>query len=446
MNSLSISGKLQVLVALSVLTVVAIIGLGAIRFAEIQEIREQRIDAEQVGRSALILEAKANAMNVAGGALKDSKDPASEAQFTNAAEQAHAQLDIVPAGPVKDTLSSALDDAETAFSEAYAINETLGFTPDAGQRQTLNAASTALEEALGKLVFASIGVKLEFANQMTEKLLQLQKAEQAYQLGGEAAVLLEKVSSLEAAYKDLVGQAPMLDDDKANFNALMDGYAGEIRGFAEVNEAALASASTLGGALERIGQAATDLRGEAEAAWTAAEVAEEDAFVGLATFVLVIGAIGAGLAAILGTSLGRSISGLIKTLSETLHNLAQDRHTGPIPFLERTDEIGQISRAIEALRLETDQAFLLRQTVEGHKSSTVLVSPEMEILYLNAACKELLAKFGDDLPLSPDAMVGQSLDMLHKDGASLRRAVAANQAGAERFVLFKAMTNKAFNL
>ncbi|MEM7694769.1 MAG: methyl-accepting chemotaxis protein [Pseudomonadota bacterium] len=139
---------------------------------------------------------------------------------------------------------------------------------------------------------------------------------------------------------------------------------------------------------------------------------------------------GAGLTALLGaigiTFLIRATVLPLNVLSNRLSQLA-DAHTGfTIWKQEGGGEIGRMWNATATLKHKVTEAFTRAEMIEQLPIPIILANPhdEMRMTYMNKAAETALKRIDDLLPCHVEEMVGQSIDIFHKNPKHQRDIIA----------------------
>jgi len=92
------------------------------------------------------------------------------------------------------------------------------------------------------------------------------------------------------------------------------------------------------------------------------------------------------------------------------------------------DEGGEIGEMLESLAIfqkQSAEATLLRRVVEASPQATMIAgAKDLTISYLNPAAVQLFRSIQGFLPCSVDSLVGQCIDIFHKDPAQQRKLLA----------------------
>ena len=135
--------------------------------------------------------------------------------------------------------------------------------------------------------------------------------------------------------------------------------------------------------------------------------------------------IGAGVALVLvlsGWFTARAIGTPLRRLAGAVGAIAGGQAHVPVPDQGRRDEIGQIADALERLRGTVRNAFAQQQMLEQLPVGVMTADPHdgFRIGYLNQANKDVLARIEHALPVPVDQVIGQSIDIFHKDPERIR--------------------------
>ncbi|MDX2113207.1 MAG: methyl-accepting chemotaxis protein [Alphaproteobacteria bacterium] len=124
--------------------------------------------------------------------------------------------------------------------------------------------------------------------------------------------------------------------------------------------------------------------------------------------------------AIAGTTV-RSLNNVTTIMSR----LRSGDFTVEIKGQERKDEIGEMARAIQKFKEDSERAYLLKQMVQDMPVNvmTVDVKNDFKINYMNNTSMNTLNKLHQYLPVRPEDMMGKSFDMFHKNPDHQRRLV-----------------------
>jgi methyl-accepting chemotaxis protein len=123
-----------------------------------------------------------------------------------------------------------------------------------------------------------------------------------------------------------------------------------------------------------------------------------------------------------GMILVRRISRPITAAKDAIAQLADGDDTFQITGDERRDEIGQMWQAMGKLRDAVTKAFELRQLVEELPINVMQCEPQnFKVTFMNRSTRETLKKLESLLPCKVEQILGQSIDIFHKNPEHQRR-------------------------
>ena len=140
--------------------------------------------------------------------------------------------------------------------------------------------------------------------------------------------------------------------------------------------------------------------------------------------MIVLALIGIGLAgaAMLAFLIIRSISVPITTITGAMARLADGEDNIEIQGEGRRDEIGAMWQAMGKLRDAVAKAFELRQLVEELPINVMQCEPQsFKVTFMNRSTRETLKKLENLLPCKVEQILGQSIDIFHKNPEHQRR-------------------------
>lgn len=115
----------------------------------------------------------------------------------------------------------------------------------------------------------------------------------------------------------------------------------------------------------------------------------------------------------------------IMTFTREASRLADGDVEARIPVLNRGDEIGTLSVALEKLVNSASRAFTLETMLREVPINVMTCDPRtFEITFMNRSTLDTLNSIRDDLPCDPAKLVGQSIDVFHKHPAGPRAIIA----------------------
>lgn len=140
--------------------------------------------------------------------------------------------------------------------------------------------------------------------------------------------------------------------------------------------------------------------------------------------VRTLGIVGAvvALAFFLFFIVSRSISAPIHRLLGTFASIAEGDTDMEIPASNGTDEISKLYITAEKLRQSVEKAYRLQNMVEDMPAAvmTVDVQDNLKINYFNKASQALMKGIEQYLPIPVEKLMGQSIDIFHKNPAHQR--------------------------
>ena len=138
----------------------------------------------------------------------------------------------------------------------------------------------------------------------------------------------------------------------------------------------------------------------------------------------------AGLGILAGVALSwfisqRGIVGPVREITARMSTLAGGDANIEIGYANLTNEVGQMANALRALREAVAKAFSLGQMVEDMPMGVMQCDPKtLEINYLNKFSKDTLKTLEQFLPVKADQLMGQCIDVFHKNPAHQRKILS----------------------
>ncbi len=133
-------------------------------------------------------------------------------------------------------------------------------------------------------------------------------------------------------------------------------------------------------------------------------------------------AVGLTIAVVIAFLTARAIVNPIKSMTEAMAKLAGGDDSITIEGAGRKDEIGQMAKALEALKQAVSDAFRLGQMVENMPMNVMTLDiKDFTINYSNKASTDTLRTLEEHLPVKVDDLVGTCVDVFHKDPARIRQ-------------------------
>jgi len=121
-------------------------------------------------------------------------------------------------------------------------------------------------------------------------------------------------------------------------------------------------------------------------------------------------------------AMARGVGAPMRRLSAVMGRIAGGESAVAVPDRGRRDEIGQMAEALEGLRATVNRAFAQGQMIEQLPAAVMSADPNdnFRMTYMNAATTRLLDTIRQHLPCGPEEMLGQSIDIFHKNAAHQR--------------------------
>ena len=118
-----------------------------------------------------------------------------------------------------------------------------------------------------------------------------------------------------------------------------------------------------------------------------------------------------------GVAMARMVGAPLRRLAGAMRGIAAGDTGVAVPDRGRRDEIGTIAEALETLRGTVGRAFAQGQMIEQLPTAVMSADPrdEFRITYMNAETLRLLDKVSAHLPVPPDKLLGESIDVFHRN-------------------------------
>jgi len=157
----------------------------------------------------------------------------------------------------------------------------------------------------------------------------------------------------------------------------------------------------------------TALAGHAATTRTEANALAETATQEIALFSG--GAILAGL--VLALTIAISVTWPLRRLTASVARIAAGETKAPVVDQQRRDEMGAMARALEVLRGQVGRAYASQQMLEQIPIGVMVTDPndDFRITYMNPQSASLLGTMEAMLPMPVDKLLGQSVDVLHRN-------------------------------
>ena len=184
-----------------------------------------------------------------------------------------------------------------------------------------------------------------------------------------------------------------------------------------------------------IEQEAQSITARAQAASDHAHQARDMA---LRDLMVLIGGI-AAMMLLVGGVTTYAIAAPLRSLTRTLQAIAGGNTTTPVRFTHWRDETGRMAAAVATLRAVMQQAFVQSQMIEQIPIGvmTAAGSGDLPIHYVNPETVRIMTLIERHLPVPPDQLQGQSLDIfnLQRDGSGLEAQRSAGGTMAQHAML-----------
>jgi len=140
---------------------------------------------------------------------------------------------------------------------------------------------------------------------------------------------------------------------------------------------------------------------------------------GFGAAMVVMQLVSAGLVA-------NSISSPMRRLAATMRGIAEGNTALEVADRDRKDEIGRIAAALESLRQTAAEAFKRGQMLEQLPVGVMLADPkdDFRIVAMNAESVNIMRRVEETLGIKAESLLGQSIDVFHRDAAHQRAMLA----------------------
>lgn len=176
---------------------------------------------------------------------------------------------------------------------------------------------------------------------------------------------------------------------------------------------------------QNIGQVAQSITARVS---SVSEEARDGRAAALHDMIVLIGGIGA-LMLIGGCVMTYAIAVPLRSLTRTVQAIASGDTTVAVRFTHWRDETGRMAAAVETLRGVMQRTFVQSQMIEQIPIGvmTAEATGEFKITYLNAESAQIMDLIKEHLPVPPDQLVGQSIDIFEID-PERQRAILGDPA------------------
>ncbi|MEO3431023.1 methyl-accepting chemotaxis protein [Pelagibius sp. CAU 1746] len=280
------------------------------------------------------------------------------------------------------------------FRKVAALQERIGLDEKSGLKGSLRAAVHAVETKLQEARLDAL----------TVKMLMMRRHEKDFMLRG-AEKYIGSIDERRQEFDRLLTGTPLSQSFKDEVSGLMDKYQADFHAFAEGSLELEAEISLLSDIFGRMNDDFDRAFSAAAEGLVAAEQSLEASRVLTRSIFLVIGVTVLVLAIGLGVIIGRSVSGPLLKMTETLKALAAGDTSLEVPSLENKDEIGDIARAVVVFK----ENAIERERLEAEQAA-------------QRAANEKRAKAVEQLIADFDTMVGEALGVVSAASAEMNES------------------------
>ncbi|MFM2148232.1 MAG: hypothetical protein RLZZ187_538 [Pseudomonadota bacterium] len=127
-----------------------------------------------------------------------------------------------------------------------------------------------------------------------------------------------------------------------------------------------------------------------------------------------------------GLAMATTVGAPLRRLAGAMRLIAAGDAGAVVPHRGRHDEIGTIAEALETLRATVGRAFAQGQMIEQLPTAVMSADPrgDFRITYMNAETRRLLDQIRAHLPVPPEQLLGESIDVFHRNPAHQRAMLA----------------------
>ena len=146
----------------------------------------------------------------------------------------------------------------------------------------------------------------------------------------------------------------------------------------------------------------------------------------VSTSTIILGLLISIIAIFVSLTISRMIAGALGGVTSVMSRLQDGDFTVEIAGTDRGDEVGEMSRAIAKFKDDAEKSFLLKQMVDDMPTNvlTVDVRDDLKVNYINNTSIKTLSALEEYLPVKANEILGQSIDIFHKDPSHQRRMLA----------------------
>jgi methyl-accepting chemotaxis protein len=447
LRNLPIAAKLTLASLAALVLLAALAGVVMVNIAAQRRLDTRAADATQAEREGRRAIAAMREAQLAGGRLQMAQTEAAvedaAASFTWLADRTARELTQMKEAAVDDQARQEVERAEAALAAARKATSEM-----AAVRKRLLAARAAFLPLRARTDHAAQAFRASAAaaDVTPDTRDALRQLERAYM---DAAMHAREAAMLFLSTEDGELRVQMRDGDAraraaaaaADALALPDGVKQSAAALFAAGQAERQAAVALFDVAAQLGAivsgpaeaARRSLDGALDAAVSAfadaARAARDQAEVGLVQARRHVLALAGGILLVLvlsGWLTARSIARPIAAMTRAVTRMAEGDTAVAVGFAGRRDEVGRMAAALEKLRAEVKQAFVMGQMIEQMPIGVMTADPrkDFRLSYANAAIRALLERMAAHLPVAPEAVVGSSIDLFHAAPGPVRAILA----------------------
>jgi len=425
MNLLNLK-QYSIMKRLSLIGIVALLGLGASGVAHqymvnsLASISDQEVTASDLmesmnGLSGLLwqeLEAvQSYALDRKVAKLTVYKTFSEENTASMALLEKEMPSEKVVAKVVK--MQSAMHEFDAKASNLIALRQKIGVGKDAGLMGHLRNAVHAVERKL----------KVLHQDKLMVSMLMLRRHEKDFMLRG-APKYIEKHQKEVMKFGNLLSKSDIGASNKRNIKALMQDYADSFNNYASLMVVLLDDSKQLDSLFQNQVFQAFQATDEAFGVYIQG-IDEEYAYV-----LTVLPRYYAGIMFLVFIFVALAVWYIARLVSAPISRVAISMDAlekGDVIPLHANEggEIGEMLESLAIFQKQSVEATLLRRVVEASPQATMIANAkDLKITYMNPAAVELFRTIQSFLPCSVDSMIGQCIDIFHKDPAHQRKLLS----------------------
>ncbi len=426
----------QRMILISAIVIIGTMGVGAVHQRTINQLEAVDFKASTASAQMEILNGLTeDAARMNGMAMAFARGDAAAGK--NAADLMSAikgRFKTLIAGAINDEAKAGVVVAQKGMKQysaewgkVRALRERLGLSQKKGLRGELHNAGYAAESALREA----------HAGDMTISMLMLRRDEKDFILRGENKYV-RTWNEESARFDRLLAASRLSASQKSAIARSMDGYKQSFSAYVN-NATALASASaTLNGDYENVispglngtDEELVDILDNYSSRARSVHNSAGTAYWGGLSLILAI-------CVALIILIGRSIVAPLGKIEQAMDALDDGDTSVNLDDVRMAGVIGGLVESFDKLKITVIRAFTLGQVTELMPDAIMLADKEtLTIRYLNPAALKLFKSIENFLPCRADEIVGQNIDIFHKNPAHQRKFLAdkSNLPAAVSFV------------